>query len=409
MLPCSGWKPDHHMWNVVKHWETRLKRDLQGRTERSLSVRTLKPFRQSVHRLAVFFAPAVTNWISTVFVGAPISVTFVEAIAMWPSHWIEWSLERLTSHSMRSNSYCSTPDSQKHTVRRQKRSHMLEEMMEPERPLVWSCPFIDLNGNILYWEARNVSLVHVKFAADLQEKKQTHATNQETEGEAPGGSTMYRIVHLHVCSTQDDPVAVFAYCANSSGDGQVNYRRLHDQRLILGQFVPLPMQTWKQNTFEMFQKSTMGLSQPIKIKAMQVCSSRFWLTLAGWRSIDWQHSLPHQSPIEYQDNRVVNHIQAEQAMTIFYNPPAFNWNTTDWCIRTFWLWSPLSRCFLTWECQECHVLEVQISAFSFQELTFLTMKWSQFIAIPLLSALGWVHSAQFIFFLQMSFQAQIYK
>ena len=73
----------------------------------------------------------------------------------------------------------------------------------------------------------------------------------------------------------------------------------------------------------------MGLSQPIKIKAMQVCSSRFWLTLAGWRSIDWQHSLPHQSPIEYQDNRVVNHIQAEQAMTIFYNPPAFNWNTTD--------------------------------------------------------------------------------
>ena len=199
-------------------------------------------------------------------------------------------------------------------------------------------------------------------------------------------------------------MAVFAYCANSSGDGQVNYRRLHDQRLILGQFVPLPMQTWKQNTFKMFQKSTMGLSQPIKIKAMQVCSSRFWLTLAGWRSIDWQHSLPHQSPIEYQDNRVVNHIQAEQAMTIFYNPPAFNWNTTDWCIWTFWLWSPLSRCFLTWECQECHVLEVQISAFSFQELTFLTMKWSQFIAIPLLSALGWVHSAQFIFSCRWAFK-----
>ena len=101
-----------------------------------------------------------------------------------PSHWIEWSLERLTSHSIRSNSCCSPPQSQKHTVRRQKRSHMLEEMMEPERPLVWSCPFIDLNGNILYWEARNVSLVHVKFAADLQEKKPTHATNQEAEGEA---------------------------------------------------------------------------------------------------------------------------------------------------------------------------------------------------------------------------------
>ena len=101
-----------------------------------------------------------------------------------PSQWIEWSLERLTSHLMRSNSYCSPPQSQKHTVRRQKWSHMLEEMMEPERPLVWSCPFIDLNGNILYWEARNVSLVHFKFAADLQEKKPTHATNQEAEGEA---------------------------------------------------------------------------------------------------------------------------------------------------------------------------------------------------------------------------------
>ena len=28
-------------WNVLKHWETRLKRDLQGRTERTFNVRTL--------------------------------------------------------------------------------------------------------------------------------------------------------------------------------------------------------------------------------------------------------------------------------------------------------------------------------------------------------------------------------
>ena len=87
---------------------------------------------------------------------------------MCPSHLIEWSLEWLTSYSMRSNSYCSTLHSQKHTVRTQKRSHMLEEM-EPERPLVWICLLIDLNGNILHWDARNVSLVHVKFAANLQE------------------------------------------------------------------------------------------------------------------------------------------------------------------------------------------------------------------------------------------------
>ena len=37
MLPCSGGNPDHHIWNVVKHWESKLKRDLQGRAERTLA------------------------------------------------------------------------------------------------------------------------------------------------------------------------------------------------------------------------------------------------------------------------------------------------------------------------------------------------------------------------------------
>ena len=48
---------------------------------------------------------------------------------------------------------------------------------------------------------------------------------------------------------------------------------LHDQQLTLGQFVLLPMQTWKWNTFKMFQMSTMFVSHPVKIKAMQVCRS----------------------------------------------------------------------------------------------------------------------------------------
>ena len=118
------------------------------------------------HRLAEFFAPAVANWISRVVGVAAISVIFAGAIAMWPSliMWSLWSLERLTSHSVQANSCCSK--SQKHTVRTQKRSHMLEEM-ESERPLVWSCLLIDMNGNILYWEAENVSLVQVKSGDGL--------------------------------------------------------------------------------------------------------------------------------------------------------------------------------------------------------------------------------------------------
>ena len=41
MSPSRVGKQDHHMWSVVKPWEPRLKRDLQGRTERTLAVRTL--------------------------------------------------------------------------------------------------------------------------------------------------------------------------------------------------------------------------------------------------------------------------------------------------------------------------------------------------------------------------------
>ena len=41
MSPSRVGKRDHHMWNVVKPWEPRLKRDPQGLTERTLVVRTL--------------------------------------------------------------------------------------------------------------------------------------------------------------------------------------------------------------------------------------------------------------------------------------------------------------------------------------------------------------------------------
>ena len=50
---------------------------------------------------------------------------------------------------------------------------------------------------------------------------------------------------------------------------------LHDQQLTLGQSVLLPMQTWKWYTFKMLQMSAMLVSHPIKIKAMQFCSSLF--------------------------------------------------------------------------------------------------------------------------------------
>ena len=41
MSPSRVGKRDHHMWNVVKPLEPRLKRDPQGLTERTLAVRTL--------------------------------------------------------------------------------------------------------------------------------------------------------------------------------------------------------------------------------------------------------------------------------------------------------------------------------------------------------------------------------
>ena len=117
------------------------------------------------HRLAEFFAPAVANWISRVFGGATIFAIFAGAMPSLIT-WSLWSLERLTSHSVQANSCCSKIHSQKHTVRTQKRSHMLEEM-ESEKPLVWSCLLIDMNGNILYWEAENVSFVQVKSGDGL--------------------------------------------------------------------------------------------------------------------------------------------------------------------------------------------------------------------------------------------------
>ena len=54
----------------------------------------------TIHRLATFFAPAVTSWRSRVFWAATIPVIFAMAIATWLSHLIEWSPEGLTSHSV---------------------------------------------------------------------------------------------------------------------------------------------------------------------------------------------------------------------------------------------------------------------------------------------------------------------
>ena len=58
------------------------------------------------------------HWLAVFFGGTIISVIFAGAIARWPSHLIEWSPERLTSHSFQSNSYsyCSKLHSEKHTA-----------------------------------------------------------------------------------------------------------------------------------------------------------------------------------------------------------------------------------------------------------------------------------------------------
>ena len=128
------------------------------------------------HRRAVLFPPAVTSRRSRVFGETIISVIFAGAVGMWPSQLIDWSPERLTSHSVQSNSYscCSKLHFQKNTVRTQKRSHMLEEM-EPERPLVWSCLLVTWMATsyfarleMLHWSRSNLEM---DLAADLQESQ----------------------------------------------------------------------------------------------------------------------------------------------------------------------------------------------------------------------------------------------
>ena len=150
------------------------------------------------HRLAVLFPPAVTSRRSRVLGQTIISVIFAGAVGMWPSQLIDWSPERLTSHSVQSNSYscCSKLHFQKNTVRTPKRSHMLEEM-EPERPLVRSCLLIDLNGNILFCEAGNASLVQVKSGVGLScrlARKPTHGTSRKQKVKHPVDLHVYNCI-----------------------------------------------------------------------------------------------------------------------------------------------------------------------------------------------------------------------
>ena len=137
--------------------------------------------RGMVEPYLVFFPPAVTSGRSRVFGETIIFVIFAGAVGMWPSHLIDWSPERLTAHSVQSNSYsyCRL-HFQKNTVRTQKRSHMLEEM-EPERPLVWSCLLVTwmatsyfARPEMLHWSRSNLEM---DLAADLQESQRMAPNN----------------------------------------------------------------------------------------------------------------------------------------------------------------------------------------------------------------------------------------
>ena len=139
------------------------------------------------------------------------------------------------------------------------------------RPKLWECIFIHI------WSGKKWTWLSIGGA-----QKPFSLKNRLCQNSCKI-NRLWKSRQLHVCPAKDDHMAVFAHCANSSGDGQVNYRRLHDQQLTLGQSVLLPMQTWKGNTFKTLQMSTMFVSHPIKMK---VCSNHFWQALAGWRSID---------------------------------------------------------------------------------------------------------------------------
>ena len=140
------------------------------------------------------------------------------------------------------------------------------------------------------------SNLETSFAADLQESQRLAPIRKQKVKHPVDLQCIELCSYMYesCMPSKKDHMAAFAYYASSSGDGQVNYRRLHDQQLSLRHFVLLPMQTSKWNTFKMFQMSTMRcFLHTIKIKAMQVCSSHF--ELAGWRSIDWQPSLRQES------------------------------------------------------------------------------------------------------------------
>ena len=176
-----------------------------------------------------------------------------------------------------------------HTLTSQRK---LGQTVEPlffaaDRPKLWECIFIHI------WSGKKWTWLSIGGAQKPFSLKDRLCQNSCKI------NRLWKSRQLHVCPAKNDHMAVFAHCANSSGDGQVNYRRLHDQQLTLGQFVLLPMQTWKGNTFKTLQMSTMFVSHPIKMK---VCSNHFWQALAGWRSIDSQFFCCQLPAIEYQES-----------------------------------------------------------------------------------------------------------
>ena len=91
------------------------------------------------------------------------------------------------------------------------------------------------------------SNLETSFAADLQESQRLAPIRKQKVKHPVDLQCIELCSYMYesCMPSKKDHMAAFAYYASSSGDGQVNYRRLHDQQLSLRHFVLLPMQTSK--------------------------------------------------------------------------------------------------------------------------------------------------------------------
>ena len=155
---------------------------------------------------------------------------------------------------------------------------------------------------VFHWSMSNPEM---DFFCRWLARKPTHGTKQETEGEAPIGSTWIELYGYIVtwCLAKDDH---FAYYANSSGDGQMNCRRLHDicmtSSWLWANLCCYPCKHESEILSRCFKCPPCLCRIPSKSKRCKSVEAML-TNFAGWRYIDLQSFFsPAVTIVEYQES-----------------------------------------------------------------------------------------------------------